>query len=140
MSGFVWATIAALIWGVVPLFEKLGLSRVSPLVGLFYRCVGVILGMILLSVFMVKPQEIKAVDVRSALFLILAGFFASFIAQICFYHGLKLGDISRIVPISASYPFITFLIGVAVLGEGINGYKIVGVLLVLLGVWFLKIA
>ncbi len=139
MSGFGWALTASFIWGFVPLLEKLGLSHTKPLAGLFYRCVGVVIGMVILSIFMVKPQEIRVGGLKSAMLLIVAGFFASFVAQVCFYNGLKLGEISRIVPISASYPLMTFLLGVWLLGESWSLVKLGGVVLVIAGMWLLKI-
>lgn len=139
MNAFVWAIIAAFIWGIVPLIEKLGLSRVSPLAGLFYRSLGVVIGIILLAAFMLKPQEIKSVDLRSATLLILGGFLASFAAQICFYNALKLGEISRVVPLSGSYPLIAFFLGIIFLAESFSPLKLAGVSFIVLGIWVLKI-
>jgi len=140
MNYFIWAILAAAIWGMVPLLEKIGLSKVDPLVGLFYRCLGVVLGLLVLCLFIVDTKKLKAVDFRSVLFLILGGFLASFVAQICFYQSLKLGDISKVVPISGSYPLIAFLLGVLILGESLSLYKLLGVLLVVLGIWFIKLS
>ncbi|MCM8756766.1 MAG: EamA family transporter, partial [Candidatus Omnitrophica bacterium] len=109
MAGFWWALIAALIWGLVPLIEKLGLGRVDPILGLFYRCVGVSIGLIFLLIFILKPSQIKSIDLKSSLLLISGGLLASFIGQIAFYKALKTGDISKIVPIAGSYPFISFI-------------------------------
>lgn len=139
MNAFWWAVMAALVWGMAPILEKIGLRGASPLGGLFYRCVGVVLGLFVLSIFMVKPQEIRAIDVRSALFLVAGGFLASFIAQICFYNALKLGQVSRVVPVSASYPFIAALLGVLLLGESPNAFKLGGMIFIIIGVWLLKL-
>ena len=139
MNAFIWAILAAVIWGAVPLLEKLGLTKSQPLAGLFYRCLGVLIGLLLLGLFMLKPQEIKAVDSRSIIFLILGGFLASFVAQICFYNSLKIGEVSRVVPVAGAYPLITFILGVLFLGESINPVKTAGVLLIIIGIWALKI-
>lgn len=140
MSAFWWAAVAACIWGFVPILEKLGLTKVDPLVGLFYRCLGVLVGIVILPIFFLKPAQIKSVDMRSALYLIAAGFLASFIAQIAFYNGLKLGEVSKVVPISGSYPFLTFLLGILLFGESMTAVKLIGVLLVVAGIWVLKVA
>ena len=138
MSAFLWAVLTACIWGFVPILEKIGLAKVQPMVGLFYRCLGVVLGVLLLGFFVLKPAEIKNVDMRSVTLLVLAGFLASFAGQLMFYHALKLGDVSKIVPISGAYPFLTFLLGVIILGEAMTPAKIVGVVFVVLGIWFLR--
>jgi len=141
MSAFMLAVIAALIWGVVPLLEKTGLNAtVDALAGLFYRCVGVILGLLVLVTFIIKPSHIKTVSVKPALLLISAGFLASFVAQIAFYKALKLGQVSRVVPISGSYPFIAFILGVLFLGESFNLAKLFGCALIIVGIWLLKFA
>ncbi len=139
MNAFWWAILTAVIWGCVPLLEKSGLVKTTPFVGLFYRSLGVIIGICILSLFMVKPQELKAIDLKSASFLILGGFLASFVAQICFYHSLKVGEISRVVPVSGTYPLIAFLLGVLLLGEAMTLSKLVGVSLIVAGVIFLKL-
>jgi transporter family protein len=139
MSAFIWAVLAACIWGIAPLLEKLGLVKVEPLVGLFYRCCGVMAGFLLLGIFMLKPQQIKSVDLRSIGFIMLGGFLASVVAQICFYNGLKMGEVSRVVPISGSYPLIAFMLGVLFLGESISLIKLAGVACIVLGIWVLKI-
>ncbi len=139
MSAFSWALLAALCWGFAPVFEKLGLRGAAPLPALFYRCLGVFIGFAILMVFMVKPAELRTIDARSALFLVAGGFVASFLGQVCFYNSLKLGAVSRMVPVSGSYPLIAFVLGVLLLGEGINLYKLAGAGLILAGLWFLKL-
>ncbi|MCG3175703.1 MAG: hypothetical protein MOGMAGMI_00636 [Candidatus Omnitrophica bacterium] len=138
MTAVGWALLAALIWGVVPVFEKIGLHRVQPLPGLFYRCIGVMVGLVALAIWLVKPAEIRQVDTRSAALLILGGFLASVAAQICFYSGLKAGEMSRVVSIAASYPLITFLLGVLLLGESLTPLKAAGAFLIVGGIWLLK--
>jgi transporter family protein len=139
MNYFYWATFAALVWGFVPLLEKLGLNKTEPLVGLFYRCIGVLIGLIMLLAFMIKPAQIKTVDIKTALLFVSAGFFASFLGQIFVYNALKVGDVSKVIPISGSYPFLTFLIGILVLGESFTWVRMLGVSLVVAGIWVLKI-
>ena len=139
MPAFWIAITTAVIWGFVPLIEKLGLAKLDPMVGLFYRSIGVVIGLIILGLFMVKPDEIKSVDIKSALLVMTGGFLASFVAQILFYHALKAGEASRIVPISGSYPLITFLLGIFIMGETLTPVKFAGVLLIVLGIWALNV-
>ena len=100
MTAFMWALSAAFVWGVVPLLEKLGLSRSEPFTALFYRCFGVVIGLVLLGIFVIRPHHMKAVDAKTIFVLVLSGFLASFVAQILFYHGLKIGaySLSQVLP------------------------------------------
>ncbi len=109
----------------------------DPLVGLFYRCLGVLCGLVVL-LFFLKPQQLRAVDARSVALLLTGGFIASVVAQMTFYRSLKLGDVSSVVPLSGSYPLIAFVLGVLVLGESVTVIKLFGVLLVVAGIWVLN--
>ena len=138
MNAFWWAILTACIWGFVPIMEKFGLAKVEPFVALFYRCLGVVLGLMCLVLFVVKPVQIKSIDARAALVLVAAGFMASFLAQITFYHGLKIGEVSRVTPISGTYPLIAFILGILVLGETMTLAKLGGVVLIIAGAWLLR--
>ena len=138
MNHFYWAILAACIWGVVPIFEKMGLNNVSPFVGLFYRSLGVILGLMFLGIGFLKTDALKHVDLKTVSLLVLSGFLASFVAQICFYHGLKLGEVSKVVPIAGSFPLISFLLGVLIFKETVTPYKIAGIVFIVSGIWLLK--
>jgi len=118
--------------------EKMGLAKTQPFTALFYRSLGVVLGFLILGFFIVKPGEIRSVEPRSAALLILAGFVASFLAQIAFYHALRAGDVSRVVPVAGAYPLIAFILGVALLGENITLSKAAGMFFVICGAWLLK--
>ena len=122
----------------MPFLEKLGLAQTDPIAGVFYRCLGIIAGFVIFGFFIFKPADIRTVDLRSILFLVTAGFLASFLAQLTFYQGLKLGEVSKIVLISASYPFITFIIGVILFKENLSLIKCLGVFSVIAGIWAIK--
>jgi transporter family protein len=137
MNAFLWALLASLIWGITSVIEKFVLIKVDPLPGLFYRCLGVLVGIILLGTVMVKPSQIKAVDFRSAALLIGAGFLGSFIAFIAFYKGLKMGELSLVVPVAGSFYLIAFVLGIFILGEAVTALKLLGVVFITVGIWLL---
>jgi len=139
MKPYLWAILTALTWGCVPLIEKVGLVKIDPIIGLFYRCMGVIIGITLLLMF--RGQDIKASLSQlpvGAAFLVLGGFLASVVGQMFFYHALKSGEASRVVPISGAYPLITFVLGMLFLHEKITLAKAGGIACILTGVFLLK--
>ncbi len=139
MKPFLFALATAFVWGCVPLFEKVGLLRLSPSAGIFVRCLAVALGsLVLLALKPAILSEIGRTPPRYILLIILGGFCANFLGQMLFYHALKDGDVSRVVPVSGAYPLISFILGVLVLGEKMTGMKSAGILCVLLGVFLLK--
>ena len=136
---FFWALLAALTWGCVPILEKLGLAKIPVFAGLFYRCIGVMLGfgLLLLFKFNIIKDSFGGMS-YSWIYLIAGGFLASFVGQIFFYHALKSGEASRVTPLAATFPLITFVLGVLFLGEKITLSKVIGMLCVIAGVLFLK--
>ena len=139
MNAFIWAVLCAVVWGIVPLVEKLGLVKIDPMVGLFYRCLGVIVGIVLLFAFKYTAIKQSFGQLHNGmLFLILGGFMASVIGQVCFYNALKTGEMSKVVPIAATYPLVAFALGVLFLGEKVTWAKTGGIFFVLLGVLLLK--
>jgi len=121
------------------MIEKLGLTRIEPAVGLFYRCCGVLFGIALLFIFYGKAIRASWANLHSGMLILIGGgFLASVVGQICFYHALKTGEASRVVPLSGAYPLVAFILGVLILGEKVTLAKTAGILLVLSGVYLLR--
>ncbi|MBM3248081.1 MAG: hypothetical protein FJZ10_01475 [Candidatus Omnitrophica bacterium] len=139
MTAFHWALLTAFFWGAAPLFEKFGISKIEPFSGLILRCLGVVLGLILVIIF--RTQSIKealAAKPQTVIFIMLGGILASVVGQMFFYRALKLGELSKVVPVAAGYPIISFILGVIFLSEKVTLAKISGVSLVILGVVLLR--
>ena len=139
MNPFFWALLCSLTWGLVPLIEKFGLLKLSPMVGLFYRCLGVIIGLVFLFLWENRAIRESVNHLHPGmLYLAVGGLLASVVGQIFFYLALKDGEASMVVPIAASYPLVTFILGVLILGEKITWAKVAGMAFVVLGIFFLK--
>jgi len=139
MQAFYWALLAALVWGTAPLLEKMGLMKIEPLPGLFLRTFGVMFGIAMLLVF--KSDVVKqafAAKPQTIIFIMLGGFLASFVGQMFFYKALRMGEASRMVPLAATYPVVTFILGIIFLSEKITLAKLSGVALVISGIMLLK--
>jgi len=139
MSWFSWAAATAFIWGCAPLLEKVGLAKVAPTTGLFFRCLGVLLGFVFLAAFWVKPQQVRAADWTTIALLVASGLMGSFLGQIPYYMALKGAEMSRVVLIAGSYPLVAVLLGVLVLGESVSVTKVAGMLAVIGGLWLLRL-
>lgn len=139
MTAFTWAMLAAIVWGFAPFIEKMGLVKADPVAGLLMRSVGVTLGgLLLLWDWPRLSLGITAMGWKSAVLLALGGFVASILGQYAFYHALKFGEISRVVPIGASYPLVAMCLGLVLLHEPITLPKLLGALLVVLGTILLR--
>ena len=139
MRSYYFALMTALVWGLVPVFEKMGLSRLTPAAGIFVRCLAVSSGAIVLLV--ARPQilsELAHTPLRNIGLIVFGGFTANFIGQLLFYNALKGGDVSRVTPIAGAYPLIAFILGILVLGETLTVSKMFGIGCILLGVFLLR--
>lgn len=124
---------------MAPILEKTGLKNIEPLSGVMVRSAGVIIGAIILAMFNsnIIKSALKA-DPKAILFLFLGGILASILGQILFYNALKHGEVSKMVPIAATYPLVSFLLGLLFFGESLTLVKGLGIGFVILGVFLLK--
>ena len=145
MKPFLLAIATALIWGIAPIFEKIGLGKIDPTMGVILRGFGVFACVLMLFLWQIRPTEgnnflagFMAMDKRAMFFILLGGIIATFFGQLFFYRALKLGMVSQVVPVAASYPLVTFIIGVIFLGDVVTASKVAGIVLVVAGVFFLS--
>lgn len=139
MKAFYFALITAVVWGIVPILEKMGVSRIMPLAGVMIRSLGVIIGVSILAMFNNQAfrTALKA-EPRTIFYLAIGGFMASIVGQILFYNALKTGEASKVVPVAGIYPLVTFILGVIFLGESFTIAKVCGVVFVVLGLFLLR--
>jgi len=139
MKGFYFAILAALVWGIAPILEKTGLKNIEPLSGVIVRSSGIILGAVIVSLCNINifKSALRA-DLKTILFLFMGGILASILGQIFFYNALKHGEVSKMVPIAATYPLVSFLLGLLFFGESFTIAKGLGIGFIILGVFFLR--
>ena len=139
MRPVTWAILAACVWGAAPLLEKIALSKMNFVSGVFLRSGGVMIGMMFLA--FIQPAVIKSItvyDIKSIICVLSGGILASIIGQLFFYQALQNGDASQVVPIAAAYPLITCILSIFLLHEGITAAKVMGIVCIMAGVYFLK--
>lgn len=140
MKAFYFALMTAVVWGIVPILEKMGVTRVVvPTAGILIRSCGVIIGVSILAIFNKDAVRIALkADSHTIFLLVLSGFMASIIGQIFFYNALKVGEASKVVPIAGTYPLVAFVLGIIFLGETLTFVKAGGVIFVILGLILLR--
>lgn len=134
MSLWVFVLITVLAWGLAPIFGKLGLSKVDPLLGLAIRTFTIGIILLVLCLAMGKIKEIWTTDHRTLFFVAMEGIAASLIGHFAYYYALKLGEVSRVYPVIASSSAVTVIASILILGEQFTWTKIAGFLLILGGV------
>lgn len=139
MAWLYWALTAALFWGLGPVFAKMGLEKPDPLTALLVRSTAVLVVLIVWAALKGDMAgKLSELDSRTWTLLILEGGVASVIAHYALFQALKLGDVTNVVPITASYPLITVLLSVVLLGSRMTWGKGLGAALTVLGVYLLQ--
>lgn len=136
---FFFAILTSLIWGFAPAFEKYGLAgRIDPFLGVVIRTIPIAVISLAGLIFMGRVGSIATVDAKSAFFIIAGGIIAGLLGQLAFYSALKSGEASVVVPITATYPLVAFVVSMVFLGESFTWQKAIGIFLVVGGVIMLK--
>jgi transporter family protein len=140
MKTFWFAIGAAVLWGTVPIIEKIGLSKgISPMYAVVLRTIGSAMAAFVLFLFLSKNKANFANFTWSAMaLLMIGGLLANVVGQVLFYNALQGGDVSRILPITGAYPMIAFVLGILILGEAVTVQKIAGAALIMGGIIMLK--
>lgn len=139
MGWFGWILVAVFFWGLGPILAKLGLTTIAPLPALTIRSVGVALTLLLVAVLRGGLGELRSVEPRAAMYLLADGLTGSLLAHLAYYYALRLGEASKVVPVSAAYPVLGLLLAAFILGEKLTAGRVAGSLLIVIGVLVVRL-
>jgi transporter family protein len=138
MQLMIFLFLTTLFWGVAAIFDKLALGKVAPLSGMLVRQF-ILTGILLLvGVGSGRLGGVLTLEWRAVLFFGLSGICGGIAGLWTYYHALRLGGASLVVPITATYPLITALLSWAILQESLTIPRIIGTAFIVLGVWLVK--
>lgn len=128
----IFAFGSAFFAGLTSVLAKCGIRETDSTVATAIRTI-VVLVFSWLMVWLVGSQDqLRAIDGRTLLFLILSGL-ATGASWLCYFKALQLGDINKVVPIDKSSTVLTILLAFLFLREEINLPKALGVAAIALG-------
>jgi len=130
--------ITTLLWGATPIIEKIGLAKVDPLVGVTVRSAIMTIGLFIILFLVGKGRELIEVSGKNVLIFGASGVMAGILGMWTYYMALKMEATSKIVPIAASYPLVTALLGALILNEGVTLPRVIGTALIVSGIWLVK--
>jgi transporter family protein len=138
VSLMIFIFLTTLFWGAAAIFDKLALGKASPFTGMMVR--QFILTAILFAVGMAGNRlgSLGTVDLRTAVLLGLSGICGGVLGLWSYYHALRLGGASLVVPITATYPLVTVLLSWLILQETLTVSRVLGTVLIVVGVWLVK--
>lgn len=115
--------------GITAILAKCGIKKTDSNVATAIRTVIVLLFSWLMVLITGTGREIRQIDGRTFLFLVLSGL-ATGASWLCYFRALQKGDINKVVPIDKSSTVLTILLALIFLQEGISGVKILSLLLI----------
>ncbi|MDI3317892.1 MAG: EamA family transporter [Bacillota bacterium] len=133
MRTLAWALLGALLWGVAPIFGRLGLRHADPMEGLVARTVITVLLVGSWSIWGGRYRILASLPAGDWLFLGLEAFFATFAGDLAYYAALKSGGAGLTAIGLAVSPLVTVALGNWLLGETTSLRQVAGSLLVVIG-------
>lgn len=115
--------------GITAILAKCGIRKTDSNVATAIRTVIVLLFSWLMVLITGTGGEIRQINGRTFLFLVLSGL-ATGASWLCYFHALQKGNINKVMPIDKSSTVLTILLALIFFQEGISGVKILSVLLI----------
>ncbi len=139
MRVFLFALLTALLWGLAPVFDKLGLGKATPMTALSIRTIFIAVGLTVFLAISGGWREFHSVDRQSVIYLALGGLAAGLVGQLAYYSALRCGGVGTVSPITATYPLVAVILSILFLREPITPGKVVGAILIVLGVLLIRL-
>ena len=134
----IYALLSALFSSLTSILGKVGIENVESNLGTAIRTI-VVLVMAWIIVFATKKQrDIKKIDKRSLIFLILSGV-ATGASWVCYYKALPDGLASIVVPIDKLSILVTVLFAYIFLKEKLSKKSLLGLILIVVGTLLLLV-
>ena len=134
----IYALLSALFASLTSILGKVGIENVESNLGTAIRTI-VVLVMAWIIVFATKKQrDIKKIDKRSLIFLILSGV-ATGASWLCYYKALQDGLASIVVPIDKLSILVTILFAYIFLKEKLSKKSLLGLILIVVGTLLLLV-
>ena len=134
----IYALLSALFASLTSILGKVGIENIESNLGTAIRTI-VVLVMAWVIVFATKKQgDVKKIDKRSLIFLILSGL-ATGASWLCYYKALQDGLASIVVPIDKLSILVTILFAYIFLKEKLSKKSLLGLILIVVGTLLLLI-
>ena len=135
VRGELLALIAAFLWGIAPIFDKLAISdsNVSPYLANVVRSIGALITLTIL-VLLLRDFNTTAFDAKRVVYLLVSGSIAGGLAMIIYFMALKQIGVSRTVPLTSIYPLFAVAFSLLLLGESVSVRVVLGAIFIVIGI------
>lgn len=130
------AFASAFFAGITSILAKIGIKNIDSYLATALRTIVVVLFSWLMVFIVGSVSTIKDISARSLLFLVLSGL-ATGASWLCYFRALQIGDVNKVVPVDKSSTVLTMLLAMLFLGEGITWLKVLCMILIGTGTYFM---
>lgn len=115
-KSILFSFITLFFWGFWGFFPKLATKNISPMSGMVYEIIGVVIvGVVVLFMVNFQPE----VNTKGIVYSILTGLFGT-IGTIFFFYAFSTGKTTSVILTTAMYPVITLFLAFVILREPIT--------------------
>ncbi|MGA2673210.1 MAG: EamA family transporter [Terracidiphilus sp.] len=132
MSWIGWALLSAAFAAATALLAKVGVAHVDSNLAMALRTTVVLVFAWGIALALGKHGEIRSLDRRTLLFLVLSGL-ATGLSWLCYFRALQLGPASRVAPLDKLSVPLVMVFAWLLLGEKLTAPAVVGGLLITAG-------
>ena len=129
---FVYALLSAIFAALTSILAKVGIDGVNSNLATAIRTVVVIIMAWLMVIITHSQGSISEIGRKSWLFLVLSGL-ATGASWLCYYKAIRLGSVSKVVPIDKLSVVITLVLAFIFLHEEFTVKSVIGCILIAAG-------
>lgn len=127
---------SAFFAGISSVLAKCGIEKTSSEVATAIRTAIVIAMSVIMTLIVGSLKDIGSIDAKTWIFLILSGS-ATGASWLCFFKALELGDVNKVIPVDKTSTILTLIVSFIVFGETVTWVKIVSVVAIGAGTFFM---
>jgi transporter family protein len=132
MTWIGWALLSAFFAAATALLAKVGVAHVDSNLATAIRTTVVLIFAWAIALALGKHGEIRLLDRRTVLFLVLSGL-ATGLSWLCYFRALQLGPASRVAPLDKLSVPLVMVFAWLLLGEKLTASTVAGGLLITAG-------
>jgi transporter family protein len=132
MTWLTWSLLSAFFAALTAILAKVGVAGVDANLATAVRTSVVVVFTWLLAYATRHAGALQALTGRTWLFLTLSGV-ATGLSWLCYFHGLQIGQASRVAPVDKLSVVLVIVFGALFLGERLTWARGVGGLLIMAG-------
>ncbi len=140
-KGFLYALITMILWGIGPVFAKLGVRNIPAINAFIIRSSGVFIFFFiftLLTGHFFKIHRLITENWKYTMFLFIEGFCGAFLGQLTYYHAQKYWETSKAILVVSAFPVLAMILAAFILNETLSLRKIIGALFIICGIYIIK--